>query len=67
VLARRPLQHEADHQEATVLDHVLLDGLGRFHQVADETEQFCAANRHVTTTQFCINFLIFDDIKLKGE
>lgn len=42
VLARWSLQHEADHEEAAVLDHVLLDRLRRLDQLADEAQEFWA-------------------------
>lgn len=42
VLAGGALQHKGDHQEAAVLDHVLLHGLGRFHQLANEAQELGA-------------------------
>lgn len=34
------LQHEADHQEASVLDHMLLYRRGTLYKLTDEPEQF---------------------------
>lgn len=40
VISTRFLQHETDYQKPSVLYHVLLNRLGTFHQVANESEQF---------------------------
>lgn len=39
VLPGRALQHEADDEEATILNHVLLHRLRGFDQFADKSEQ----------------------------
>lgn len=45
VVPRRALQHERDHQETAILNHVLLHGLRTLHQLADKTQQLGTAKQ----------------------
>lgn len=66
VLARGALQHEGDHQEAAVLDHVLLHGLGGFHQLANEAQELGATGYTFQSIISSISSILWLAYFLKG-